>query len=203
MRKALLVVLFAGCATADTELEDSTIDTPLTGGVTLTEVSVPSAAQDAMQEVFGTPPTIRRFMINAPSATTDAVKLRAALEGLWSRTRRGGSYAVKTYCSKLMPARTTALDCADAIIAGAGAPGAFDAHLEDWAGDVQANDVAKVRSYISSTLGTPAVEHDLEVVDGHWEDGEWWYDNTSHRAVLFDAAVSQVVIVRYYTGGSL
>jgi hypothetical protein len=200
MRRALLVVLFAGCATAGSELEDSTIDTPLTGGVTMTEVSVPSSVQDAMEEVFGSPPTVRRFMINAPSGATDAVRLRAAVEGLWSRTRRGGGYAVKTYCSKLSPARTTALDCADAILAGGTEQGAFNAFLEDWGGDIP--ETATVQTYLAQTLGTPGVEHNLDVEEGHWEDGEYWYDNTSHRAVLFDAAVSQVVIIRYWTGGS-
>jgi hypothetical protein len=203
MTKLLLAVLFTGCAVAESELEDSTIDIPLSGGVTLTEVSVPSSVQDAMLEVLGSPPTVRRFTINAPSSTTQALRLQGVFEGLYSRTRRGGSYAVKKYCTTLQPAATTPNDCAAAILAGPQEPGALDDHLEMFAGDVQANEVATVRSYLASTIGTPGVEHDLDVEQGHWEDGEYWYDNTSHRAVLVDATLSEVVIVRYWMGGSI
>jgi hypothetical protein len=197
------LLVCASCAVADTATEDSTIDTPLSGGVTLTEVSVPSAVQDAMEEVFGTPPTVRRFTIAAPGSTALGLRIRGALEGLYAQTRRGGSYSLKRYCGQLQPAETTVVGCATAIQAGPTEPGTFDDHLEDYAGDVQANDVATVRNYLASTIGTPGVEHDLKVVSGHWEDGEWWADNTSHRAVVFDATASQVVIVRYYTGSSL
>jgi hypothetical protein len=203
MNKLIVVVLFAGCAVAEPELEGSQSEAALAGGVTLHEVSVPSSVQDAMQEVFGTPPTVRRFTITAPGSTTLDVRVRGALEGLWAQTRRGGDYAVKKYCSKLQPAQTTVAGCAAAIAAGATEPGAFDGHLENWAGDVQANDVATVRAYMASTIASPGEEYDLVVQSGHWEDGEWWLDNTSHRAVVFDASATQVVIVRYYTGSSL
>jgi hypothetical protein len=205
MKTSLLLsfALLTGCAVAEPWSEDSTIDTPLTGGVTLTEVSVPTSVQDAMEEVFGSRPTIRRFTIAAPGSPTLGLRIRGALEGLFARTKLGGNYSVKKYCSKLHPAETTAAGCAEAILAGPAEAGALDDHLELWAGDVQAADVATVRNYLASMIGTPGEEHDLDVEVGHWEDGEWWRDYTAHRAILFDANVTQVVIVRYYSGGSL
>jgi hypothetical protein len=202
-KNVLWLTLCAGCAIAEPPAEDSQIDTPLFGGVTLKEVSVPSSVQDAMEEVFGDPPTVRRFTISAPGAATVGLRIRGTLEGLWTRTQRGGKYAVKAYCATLQPAETTAAGCAETILAGPAEPNALDDHLENWAGDVQAPDVQTVRNYLASTIGTPGEEHDLRVDVGHEEDGEWWHDYSAHRAVLFNSDATRVVIVRYYTGSSL
>jgi hypothetical protein len=200
--RLVFLVACVGCAAADAPTEDSGIEAPLAGGVTLKERSVPDSIADAMDELTGSAPSVRRFDITAPSSTTSDERIRGAVEGLFHRTRLGGHYSLAEYCAKLPAPEAEPVGCATAILAGATRPGDFDTYLEDWTGDFP-EAVADVRAYLAARVGTASNELRLDVPVGHFEDGEFWHDYTAHRAILFDPTASRVVIVRYFTASSL
>jgi len=200
--RLLILIAFAGCAEAATPDEDSGIETALSGGVTLKERKVPDAVLDALHDITGAKPTVRRFDITAPDETGVDERVRGAVEGLFHRTRLGGHYSLIEYCANLTPPQTEAVGCADAILAGARKPGDFDQYLDDFGGEIPgANE--EIRGYLATQLGTVANELALTVPVGHFEDGEFWLDYTACRAILFDPDASQVVLMRYFTTSSL
>lgn len=202
MREIIIAVLCVGCASADVPDEESAIEGTISGGVTLTEESVPSSIQDTMDELTGSAPAVRRFSISAPSSTSKATRVKGTLESLYFKTNKGGNYSLKRWCSKLPTPKTSAAGCASAVIANAEKLGAFDDYLEHWAGDFP-DETADMHDYVDDVLGTVDRAFELDVDVGHWEDGEWWHDYTARRGILFNADATEVLVMRYYSASSL
>jgi len=207
MKIVVALAFVVGCSSgaqlsaSEEESGQTPAEAALANPIQLTEIAAPAGLQDALDTIPIGDKAARQFEITAPDGTSAEDRIQGALSRLFFRTNKAGSFSLVTFCASQTPPITTATACATKIRTTEEHPDALAEMIDFFGGDFPEEEQL-IKDTVAA-FGAGRREFQITVDVGHFEDGEFIHDFTAMRSMVFDAAATRVLTVRYISASSL